>query len=393
MKRRIISLLSLFILLAGGVWFSRHSDGPTDLTADHPSRKDIREGQRITNSVLRDAQPPAKNEDVKPAETNTPRPLAWNESAPDHVLKAIQQGAMGKVTFHVCDSVGNPVRDSTVFVGFYLNDQRGNTVEGRTDENGYFTAEKLCSLDANCRITKNGYYRTNFRYYFHKAYTDCVRDGRWIPWNPTVEVVLKEIRKPIPMYVKAVKIFLPKKETPIGFDCLNADLVAPFGKGTQGDIIFTYYSNYSASNTLYYSIQLAISAAQRGDGIIRKNTDTWSTLTSMHQAPEVDYDKSLLLEYKREKSGVSGRLGFKEDTYLVFRSRAELEEDGQIKKAHYGKIYAQFNFGEAPEGKGEGRLEFTYYFNPTPNDRNLEFDGKNNLFKPQWNDEWNIIDP
>lgn len=63
MKRRIISLLSLFILLAGGVWFSRHSDGPTDLTADHPSRKDIREGQRITNSVLRDAQPPAKNEE------------------------------------------------------------------------------------------------------------------------------------------------------------------------------------------------------------------------------------------------------------------------------------------------------------------------------------------
>jgi hypothetical protein len=26
-------------------------------------------------------------------------------------------------------------------------------------------------------------------------------------------------------------------------------------------------------------------------------------------------------------------------------------------------------------------VSFTYYLNPTPNDRNLEFDGKNNLFK------------
>ena len=46
MKRRIIYLLSLLILLAGGVWFSRHSDGPPDLTSDYPSRKDTREGTR-----------------------------------------------------------------------------------------------------------------------------------------------------------------------------------------------------------------------------------------------------------------------------------------------------------------------------------------------------------
>jgi hypothetical protein len=28
-------------------------------------------------------------------------------------------------------------------------------------------------------------------------------------------------------------------------------------------------------------------------------------------------------------------------------------------------------------------VSFIYYFNPTPNDRNLEFDGKNNLLKEQ----------
>lgn len=34
-----------------------------------------------------------------------------------------------------------------------------------------------------------------------------------------------------------------------------------------------------------------------------------------------------------------------------------------------------------------GVVELCYYFNPTPNARNLEFDGINNLFHPAWNDD------
>jgi hypothetical protein len=43
-------------------------------------------------------------------------------------------------------------------------------------------------------------------------------------------------------------------------------------------------------------------------------------------------------------------------------------------RAHYGKIYGDF-------------MNFTYYLNPTPNDRNVEFDPKRNLFTNLKDDE------
>jgi hypothetical protein len=43
-----------------------------------------------------------------------------------------------------------------------------------------------------------------------------------------------------------------------------------------------------------------------------------------------------------------------------------LDENGNIKSALYGKIYGGFE-------------NFQYYLNPTPNDRNVEFDPDHNL--------------
>jgi hypothetical protein len=49
-----------------------------------------------------------------------------------------------------------------------------------------------------------------------------------------------------------------------------------------------------------------------------------------------------------------------------FRVRTALDHQGNVVSAHYGKIYGDF-------------MQFRYYFNPTPNDRNVEFDTKQNL--------------
>jgi hypothetical protein len=44
-----------------------------------------------------------------------------------------------------------------------------------------------------------------------------------------------------------------------------------------------------------------------------------------------------------------------------------VDATGKIISANYGKIYGDF-------------MNFSYYLNPTPNDRNVEFDPKRNLF-------------
>ncbi len=51
-----------------------------------------------------------------------------------------------------------------------------------------------------------------------------------------------------------------------------------------------------------------------------------------------------------------------------------MDERGNIVSAHYGKIYGDF-------------MQFSYYLNPTPNDRNVEFDPKQNLLKNLKSDE------
>ena len=83
-----------------------------------------------------------------------------------------------------------------------------------------------------------------------------------------------------------------------------------------------------------------------------------------------------------DKIFVDRKLG--EGEYLFFRSRVRRTVEGS-EEAHYGKIY-RFVFGESLRETNSATLRISYYFNPTPNDRNLEFDGKNNLFNPDWRD-------
>jgi len=52
-----------------------------------------------------------------------------------------------------------------------------------------------------------------------------------------------------------------------------------------------------------------------------------------------------------------------------FCIRTQTNEVGQVTNALYGKIYGQINGS------------FTYFLNPTPNDRNVEHDPKRNVFK------------
>ena len=111
-------------------------------------------------------------------------------------------------------------------------------------------------------------------------------------------------------------------------------------------------------------------------------------LKSDYLAPEQGYSTNMLakMEYN-SKSGVSGSSVYRSDEYLAFKSRIKRDADGNIISANYGKFYSEIEF---IRGVGEFvGVSFLYYFNPTPNDRNLEFDGKNNLFKPGWRDNLN----
>ncbi len=54
-----------------------------------------------------------------------------------------------------------------------------------------------------------------------------------------------------------------------------------------------------------------------------------------------------------------------------------LDANGKVVSAHYAKIHGGFEWFIS------GKVRFQYHFNPTANDRNLEFDPSRNLLKVQ----------
>ncbi len=302
-------------------------------------------------------------------------------AATSEIEKAANYGAKGKITLHVIDSTGKSVENAAIKVGFYNPRESGQVAKGLTDTNGRFVAEGKPITDMHYTIIKDGFYTTEASYVFNTGRSQSVVDGRWQPWNPTYKVVLKEHRQPIGMYAKNVDILIPNHNGPLGFDLEKGDWVAPHGQGSQSDLIFEYHGSYESTSVYTKSLKMTFKNPKDGAQIF--NLDRTSEFMSMYTAPEDKYTSTVLFENERIKAKTPrDRMATKntdmgENQYLVFRIRTVTDKDGKIVSANYGKIYGPFEYGLLG---GKYRMQFNYYFNPTANDRNLEFDPSKNLF-------------
>ncbi|MFA7054486.1 MAG: hypothetical protein WC328_15845 [Kiritimatiellia bacterium] len=313
--------------------------------------------------------------------------LPIREPLPYRIRHAVTYGAKAKITLRVADSKGVPVADALVGGGFYNHDEKGHDFKERTNEKGEVTLEGTCVGDLNFGVMKDGYYSTETTYWFFKNYFDCVKDGRWIPWNPTVEIMLKEIRNPVPLYTRRVEALLPKGQE-IGFDCLEGDFIIPFGKGENADFYMTYESVIPSNAVTLYdwsflTNSLSLVATESG-GFITHKKDSFSKMAAQYEAPETGYTSVVGYEMRRTHDKIFVNEKLNESEYLFFKTRVRRKPDGR-EEACYGKVY-ELVFGEYYAETNKAKISMAYYFNPTQNDRNLEFDGKNNLFKPDWRD-------
>jgi hypothetical protein len=301
------------------------------------------------------------------------------ENAPD-VERAKHEGADAKVTLRVVDARGEPVAAADVQVVFFY---RGlYPINGKTDVNGFFTASHRSESDVQIHAMKEGYYRTHRAYWFYREGEPCAKNGRWQPWNPTLEVVLKEKRKPIPMFTKQIESKMPAQDVPIGYDFLRGDWVQPYGEGREADILLTYSESPRTNTWRRYDFIIAFS--NKLDGAYLRKKDTYSQFVSAHEANPDGYQSLFPFVYERTNNKIIQERRITEDDILVFRVRTKTDDLGNITEAYYGKIYGPCKFADGPQRL----VRIAYYFNPTPNDRNLEFDGENNLFNPGWRESW-----
>ena len=180
------------------------------------------------------------------------------------------------------------------------------------------------------------------------------------------------------MYAKNIDSVMPAKDQPVGFDFEKGDWVAPYGNGINTDMALTY-SEQQATDSSWRRYGFQVAFPNTGGGAYIRKKDTFSTYHSDHEANDTgEYVPSFTFVYERTDDKVTQDIKVDTGTYLVFRTRTVTDSNGKILEAHYGKIYGPLNFARGPEK----RVSFTYYFNPTPNDRNIEFDPKQNLSKP-----------
>jgi hypothetical protein len=179
--------------------------------------------------------------------------------------------------------------------------------------------------------------------------------------------VLKKIGKPVAMYAKSVNLGMPAFDKPVGYDLEIGDWVGVYGKGVNADILFTGYFKDKTNNKSDYT--LTVTFPNPADGLQEFTTTEfaqegpYSELRSSHEAPLEGYQS----EWVQSNNRTLGKTRDAHHNYYI-RVRTKVDDRGNIVSAHYGKFYGDF-------------MQFKYYLNPTINDRNVEFDPKQNLMK------------
>ena len=330
-------------------------------TAGHPE-----EGQHAVTCVENEADATTgKALHQERAETFAGHPSPLSQE----VHTALKHGAKAKVTLKVVDSTGKKVPGAYVHVHFTFFNRKQNDVEGITDSDGFFVAEKESTLAYRWAVQKEGYYATIGKQYLAaKSFNASVKAGRWQPWNPTITVVLKEKRNPIYMVTKRIDVKLPK-DTQAQFDCLIGDWLPPLGQGKAADMSFMYRSDFDGS--LRYLTNSLIVAMDQG-GLVKLKQDEFSELKSIYEAPDIQYEKEIGFEFSRTSDKIFTDVTLPPNEYLVFYS--DVSRDGETDSIYFGKLTA-LEYGES-KNQGHWSLRFTYYVNPTPNDRTLEAQGQ-----------------
>ena len=301
---------------------------------------------------------------------------SWDARFSEQV-NAIHDGADAAIVLRVVNSDGMPVENANVWVGFACNAKgKSSTQESVTDTNGLVALQGLTSGQINYRITKDRFYRTEGRLDFGKAVPPVVA-GRWQPWNATNRAVLRQVRNPVAMYAKRVEGNLPSLGEPCAYDLKVGDWVAPFGKGEIGDFVFLVVGKEIVSWTDFKG-SLSMSFNGGGNGFYKREDECVgeSLFAWSYNAPTNGYSQNWTIDV-----GYAPGQRFYETNQSAacyFRARTATNEEGEIVFANYGKIAGPITFDV--RDTSTAWLKFTYYLNPTPNDRNMEFDPKQNLF-------------
>lgn len=292
------------------------------------------------------------------------------------------------VRLRAVDDEGRPLAGVTARVGHAnINRPRhhDDLPNGPSNDEGFFPRPIKASKVAYAyfQATKEGHYPI----YLAEG-RQLLRPKEGPPGEITLDVTLKRIRNPVPMYAKRVEVKIPEFNQPIGYDLVQGDWVAPFGKGQISDLIFE--ADRKVVSNEDYDGTLTLRFSNEGDGLVEHVIPRPDPpgLRLPYSAPDDGYVSSKTWEESRHTSGsgngkiistASNRMNY------FIRVRTVRDQEGRIVSALYGKIHGDFRWFIGARAPKSG-LAFTYYLNPDGT-RNIEYDPKRNLLKSPKRDD------
>ena len=298
------------------------------------------------------------------------------------------------VSFTVVDDVGTPVEGAKVGVTGEMMRWTQPT-DQFPSEWGVSDAQGRVLLQGKSDVRRVAYAVERSGHYWMQGadyFFDKRTLFRWQPWNPTIPVVLKRIRNPVPMYAKNLRSDIPSLGDWVGYDLAVGDWVEPWGKGQLSDVEF--HSTASVVDRSTYEGTVDVRFPGKGNGLclIRITEQPGESGPRLpYLAPEGSYQShwEWFSERRRDSSAPNGlvfrQASDKSENFFI-RIRSQYDEEDKLVSAWYGKIHGPISID--PRGRdyvaksGKVYVGFSYYVNPDGT-RNVEFDPKQNLLKPR----------
>lgn len=271
--------------------------------------------------------------------------------------------------FEIVNHKGLPVPDVTVSSTFrYITknpySRKYQKVDGITDAKG------------NVSLTGETYGRLDYEVYSPAIYS-ASRRLAFKGSTLSEKVVVYPKLNPIPLVaMKGVKKKFPVIGEEVGFDLLKVDWMPPYGAGERQDIVLLAKGEMGPDREFLgqtYWSTMSVKFPGPGNGIrfmTNRNTSSPSVMRSEYKAPAAGYLSSAVFE---SFNGFKAKTRYRKAEVQYIRIRRGKKDS---MAGLYGKIYG--NMIEMTEEGPVLVLEYLF-INPTPGDRNVEFDPTQNL--------------
>lgn len=288
--------------------------------------------------------------------------IADEPNTENNVHKFARKGLPAMMSFIVVDETGNPIPGVSASCTWellgekYVQQRKSSNIDGLV----VFSGNVLTR--ARVRFAKDGYFDSVFEQKYlerdRRTFNEGCASGRWLPWNPTNRIVLRERIESSDVLSRWLStLALPPDgeiaaldlEKGIIVESSNptADILVDFSVGRDGDD-WERSLVLSATNSVF-------------DGFMKLPMlkESGSTCQFLTSAPENGYTNALTLAASF-KEGVfeSTELG-KNSEYIVFRVRSKRDASGAISGLH--GIVVKAHAWESNDGRRT--LDFTYCIN------------------------------